>query len=64
MSFPTLWHTLIILPSMPATEPKQLAETRSLDLDRHLPRWERHPKGRSGRDTGEMTPEWIRRHLP
>jgi hypothetical protein len=62
MSFPALWNSLTILPSVPVVEAKHQAPPSSADLDSHLPRWERHPG--TGRATGSLDPEWIRRHLP
>ena len=64
MSFSTLWHTMTILPSVPAPGTKHLATTSSADLEPNLPSWERHPAGRTNREAGHLDAQWIHAHLP
>lgn len=45
-------------------EPSQSSQPIHADSEARLPLWERHPFGRSGREVGNMDPDWIRRHLP
>lgn len=58
-----LRSALISLPFARPTEPIPTEQIHA-DAECHLPRWERHPVGRSGRQTGAMDRDWIRRHLP
>ncbi len=64
MSFPSLWHSLAILPLHHVVERSIQPEPFSLDNERHLPRWEQFPRRHSNRDSGSMDQDWIRRHLP
>lgn len=55
------------LANLPATKTPQVdagPKTSSWDLDIYLPRWERHPSGRNGREIGRLGEEWIRINLP
>lgn len=64
MNYSTLWHSMTLLPSLPAIETRRQVESTPADVDTHLPRWERHPRTGTGRETGNLDPEWIRRNLP
>jgi hypothetical protein len=64
MSFPTLWHSMTILPATPASERKTLPLTVSADLDPNLPPWERQPARGLDREAGRLDPTWVHRHLP
>jgi hypothetical protein len=64
MSFPTLWHSMTILPAAPAPERSPLPLAASVDLDPNLPPWERHPARGLNREAGQLDLTWVHRHLP
>jgi len=64
MSFPTLWHSMTILPSLPSPKAKTPTPSTAADLDPNLPSWEGRSAGRTNREAGRLDATWIHAHLP